>query len=207
MNRSCPTVALSLVACLALASCGSKKPAAPDDPVVQPAATIKLAGQWEIRDDGLVQADGKWPKKAAYLFTRYEFLSDGSFTRQIGNSVVPQDARRVAGSWKVEQIAAGEGESSEGIFRKSEPLDELAKTAGTKPPKDRETARGTLILSYTVAQKADIPVGATLVEERSAGLKPPDTFLLREIHALVLTTDADSKHLIIGKQIFRPLQP
>jgi len=54
MNRSCPTAALSLVACLAIASCGSEKPAVTVNPV-----TVNLTGQWEIRDDGLVQADGK----------------------------------------------------------------------------------------------------------------------------------------------------
>lgn len=167
-------------------------------------------GKWEIRDDGLVQPDGSWPKKEHYLFTRYEFKSDGSFVRETGASSIPADAQRVSGSWKVEAIDQPAQKDGSGILRKSDPLDELRKTAGLPEVKDGPApARGTLALSYTVRKKDDIPVGATLMAERGPIMEPRDSFSLQERLSLSLRESTPPGHaaLTVGTRTFRRIQP
>lgn len=215
--------ALLTALCLIAPACDSKKtPASPAND--KPAPLADPTGKWEIRDDGLVQADGTWPKKEHYIFTRYEFKGDGSFVREMGASGVPADTQRVNGSWKVvafepaplvPRLSSLVGDppaqkEGSGIFRKSDPIDELRKTAGLPEVKDGPApARGTLVLSYSVKKKDDIPVGATLVAEQGRSLEPPDSFSLQERHPLYLREAATSGSgsLAVGNQTFRKTKP
>lgn len=109
--------------------------------------------------------------------------------RETGNSVVPADARRVSGSWKVEPPEASAPAPGGGIF---------------SPKEESAAARGTLVLSYTVTKKDDIPAGATLLAERGSAMDLWDSFQLQERLVIFLH---DGTRLTLGEQTFRRAQP
>jgi hypothetical protein len=182
MNR-CAAIALGLV----LAGCNSGSKDKKDADSKNPAPPSP-AGKWELRS----------APAAPYLFTRYEFRDDHSFTRETGTSsgVV---TKRISGSWSTSGQAAPNYSTGASL------TDDMLRGAGVAPVNTDRTA-GSLVLRYTVKSKSEIEVGATLVAERGPIMElDKRTFDLEEHHSLVLTKSDDKEWLSIGTLRFSKL--
>lgn len=127
---------------LALAGCGSKTPKAADPNPV---------GVWEQKDGEV----GTW---------RLEFKPDGSFVREFVAAVDPKAANKVSGTWRLTMPKPAE---TGPLAQKSDPLDELQRTAGggNRPDASTVSATGELTFSYTAAE------GAPLFPQRDTAAK------------------------------------